>query len=491
MSASTTKDIVAKLWNLCNVLRDDGVSYQEYVTELTYLLFLKMAEETSSENQLPQGWRWNDLNRRSGMEQFTFYREMLIHLGTESKGLVQAVYANANTSLQQPRNLAKLVSDIDGLDWYSAQHEGLGDLYEGLLQKNATESKRGAGQYFTPRPLIDAIVSVLKPKPGEVIQDPAVGTGGFLIAADRHIKATTDDLFDLSVRDQEFQRKEAYWGMELVPSAHRLCLMNCLLHGIEGQISLGDTLSPSGLSLPQADLVLSNPPFGTKTGGGRPTRDDFTYATANKQLAFVQHIYRSLKPGGRAGVVVPDGVLTEGGAGRLIRQDLMNKCVLHTILRLPTGIFYAGGVKTNVLFFTKSARDVNATEDVWVYDLRTDMPVFGKRTPFTSDTLRDFVDVFGADPDGTATHHRAEQDNERWRNFSRKQIQELDDSLDLQWLHSSNQDLDGSEVDPESLLLTLAESLEEISEAVDALLDDFRAPEIERVELSSAEVSAP
>jgi len=362
-----TQDIVQKLWNLCNVLRDDGITYHQYVTELTYLLFLKMAKETETQGQLPKGYRWADLESKDGVEQLNFYRELLLHLGTHGSDRVQALYVNASTSLKVPRNLKKLVDAIDALDWYSAKEEGFGDLYEGLLEKNAGEKKSGAGQYFTPRPLIDSMVHLVKPQPGELVQDPAAGTCGFLIAADRYVKANTDNLFKLTEKQQQFQKQRAFYGIELVHDAHRLALMNLMLHDIEGDLLLDDTLSPAGSRLPKADVVLTNPPFGTKKGGGLPTRDDFTYPTSNKQLAFLQHIYRGLKPGGRAAVVLPDNVLFEDNVGAQIRADLMDKCDLHTILRLPTGIFYAQGVKTNVLFFARGQKDSGNTKAMWIY----------------------------------------------------------------------------------------------------------------------------
>jgi type I restriction enzyme M protein len=253
---STTQDIVARLWNLCHVLRDDGITYHEYVTELTFLLFLKMAKETGTEEQLPTGYRWDDLQRQEGVEQLGFYRSLLVHLGNEGSGRVQAIFHDANTALRQPRNLTRLVESIDALDWYSAREEGLGDLYKGLLEKNASEKKSGAGQYFTPRPLIECMVNCIQPQPGEIVQDPAAGTGGFLIMADRYIKQRTDELFDLSAQDQEFQRKQAFVGVELVPDAHRLLLMNAMLHGIESDLLLGDTLSSIGARLPKADVIL-------------------------------------------------------------------------------------------------------------------------------------------------------------------------------------------------------------------------------------------
>ncbi len=470
---TTTQDIVAKLWGLCHVLRDDGITYHEYVTELTYLLFLKMAQETGTEDQLPDGYRWKDLASKDGVEQLEFYRILLIHLGSHGSGRVQAIFANAGTSIRVPRNLTTLVKSIDELDWYSAQHEGLGDLYEGLLEKNASEVKSGAGQYFTPRPLIESIVSLVKPQAGERVQDPAAGTGGFLIAADLYISDRTDDLFDLSEAQQVFQRRQAFYGMELVQDTHRLALMNAMLHGIEGDILLGDTLSPQGATLPKADVILTNPPFGTKKGGGLPTRDDFTYPTSNKQLAFLQHIYRSLKPGGRAAVVMPDNVLFEDNVGASIRADLMDKCDLHTILRLPTGIFYAQGVKTNVLFFTRGKSDKGNTAGIWVYDMRAKMPSFGKRTPFTRDHFKAFEAGFGDDPLGKSP--REDQGEQgRFRYFSRDFIRARGENLDISWLKDDNatsaEDLPAPEVIAAEIMDNLRAALEEM-EGLASLLD--------------------
>jgi hypothetical protein len=254
-------------------------------------------------------------------------------------------------------------------------------------RKNANEKKSGAGQYFTPRPLIDSMVAVMKPTLEDVIQDPAAGTGGFLIAANHYLREHHD--FDsLTEAQQRKYQTNTFFGMEHVQDTHRLALMNLMLHGIDGGIRYGDTLSPEGQALPRPTLNLSNPPFGTKKGGGLPTRDDFTYPTSNKQFCFVQHIYRGLAPGGRAAVVLPDNVLFESGVGKDIRKDLMEKCNLHTILRLPTGIFYAQGVKTNVLFFTRGQTDKGNTKEVWVYDLRANMPQFGKRTPLDPRSLQ-------------------------------------------------------------------------------------------------------
>jgi type I restriction enzyme M protein len=463
----TTNDIVQKLWNLCSLLREDGVTYHEYVTELTYLLFLKMLKETGREDVLPKGQRWDDLAGRSGVEQLDFYKRLLLNLGALGSARVRDIYTDASTTLRQPKTLTELVKHIDGLQWYSETREHMGDLYEGLLEKNATEVKSGAGQYFTPRPLVESMVALVKPQPGERVQDPAAGTGGFLIAADRYVKDQTDDLFTLPEKQQRFQKAEAFYGMELVPDTRKLALMNLMLHDIEGDLRLGDTLSPQGAALEPADVILTNPPFGTKKGGGRPTRDDFTFPTSNKQLAFLEHIYRGLKPGGRAAVVVPDNVLFEDNVGAAIRADLMDKCDLHTVLRLPTGIFYAQGVKTNVLFFTRGKTDKGTTKTVWVYDLRANMPSFGKRTLLTRDHFREFEEAFGEDPLGRSK--RQDQGEQgRFRPFTREYIRSRGDNLDISWRDES----EGSEDDilkPETIAAQIRNQLHLALDEVNAL----------------------
>ncbi len=468
---ASTQDIVQKLWSLCDILRDDGITYHQYVTELTYLLFLKMAAETGRDERLPAGYRWKDLASRDGLEQLEFYRAMLLHLGSASKsGRVKAIFANANSSLTVPRNLKALTNSIDALDWYSAKHEGLGELYEGLLEKNANEKKSGAGQYFTPRPLIDSMVELVKPQVGERVQDPAAGTGGFLVAADRYIKEKTDNHFDLTTEQQEFQKHQAFYGMELVQDAHRLALMNLMLHDIEGELVYGDTLSPSGAALPKADVILTNPPFGSKKGGGLPTRDDFTFPTSNKQLAFLQHIYRGLKPGGRAAVVLPDNVLFEGNVGAKIRADLMDKCNLHTILRLPTGIFYAQGVKTNVLFVTRGKTEVGNTQQVWVYDLRTNMPSFGKRTPLTRGHFTEFEASFGEDVHGRSA--RVDQGEEgRFRCFARDFIRARGENLDISWLRDESVEHPDELPEPEEVAAEIVGNLEIALEEMRSLIE--------------------
>jgi type I restriction enzyme M protein len=464
-----TSDIVAKLWNLCNILKDDGVTYHQYVTELTYLLFLKMAKETGTENQLPDGHRWADLESRAAPDRLEFYKILLIHLGSHGSTLVQEIFANASSFIKKPATLSTLVVEIDKIDWYSVHREDLGDLYEGLLEKNANEKKSGAGQYFTPRVLIDSMVAVMKPTLDDVIQDPAAGTGGFLIAANHYLR-THNDFDSLKDAQQRKYRNGTFYGMEHVQDTHRLALMNLMLHGIDGGIRYGDTLSPEGQALPKATLILTNPPFGTKKGGGLPSRDDFTYPTSNKQFAFLQHIYRGLKSGGRAAVVLPDNVLFESNVGSDIRRDLMDKCNLHTILRLPTGIFYAQGVKTNVLFFTRGEKDKGNTKEVWMYDLRANMPQYGKRTQLTREHFAEFETAFGDDPLGDAKAMAKRKDTGeqgRFRKFPREQIAERGDSLDIAWLK------DDSATDAQDLPEPALLAQEAIGE-LEAALEDLR-----------------
>ena len=472
----TTQEIVSKLWNLCNVLRDDGITYHQYVTELTYILFLKMAKETGAEDQIPESYRWNTLTSKSGIELKRFYKELLADLGENCTGRVREIYQGAATNIDEPKNLEKIITSIDRLDWFSAREEGLGNLYEGLLEKNANEKKSGAGQYFTPRVLIDVMIRLMKPQPGERCNDPACGTFGFMISASRYVREQTDDFFDLDTDTAEFERKDAFTGCELVHDTHRLALMNAMLHDMEGQILLGDTLSNLGKTLHGYDLVLTNPPFGTKKGGERATRDDFTFPTSNKQLNFLQHIYRSLKANGkaRAAVVLPDNVLFADGDGEKIRVDLMNKCNLHTILRLPTGIFYAQGVKTNVLFFTRGKTDKGNTREVWFYDLRTNMPSFGKTNPLKTEHFAEFEAAYEA-PDRHAVQ------DERWSVFTREQIAEKGNSLDLGLIRND------SIVDYEDLpdpIESGEEAIAQLEEAVDLLMSVVR----ELKSLESAEV---
>lgn len=472
---TVTLDIVAKLWNLCNVLKDDGVTYNQYVTELTYILFLKMAKETGTEKQLPAGYRWKELEEKSAPDRLKFYRELLAKLGNEGRGIVGEIFANASSFIKKPATLSALVTEIDRLEWYSAREEGMGNLYEGLLEKNANEKKSGAGQYFTPRRLIDAMVAVMRPTLEDVIQDPAAGTGGFLIAANQYIRDHRD-IASLTEREQKKYYTATFYGMEHVQDTHRLALMNLMLHGLDSApgkagIRYGDTLSPDGQALPRSSLILTNPPFGSKKGGGLPTREDFTFPTSNKQFCFLQHVYRNLLGGGRAAIVLPDNVLFESGIGKQIRADLLDKCNLHTILRLPTGIFYAQGVKTNVLFFTKGeeGKERGNTKEVWVYDLRANMPQFGKRTILERSHFADFEKAFGKDPLGGAKSLAKRVDTGeggRFRRFTREWIAERDDNLDIAWLKDSGSV--SSEDLPEPAVLA-SEALTELEAACEEI----------------------
>lgn len=474
----TTGDIVAKLWNLSKALQGAGISYQGYITELTFLLFLKMLEETKHEDRLPSGRRWSDLAKRTGLDQLEFYRRMLLDLGNEKitkDPLVRAIFTDAQTNLRKPTDLKLLTTTIDQLDWFSARDDGLGDLYEGLLEKTTSEKKSKAGQYFTPRPLIDCIVRLVKPQPGEVIQDPAAGTAGFLVAADRYIKDAADDLFKLSKDKAHFQRKQAFVGAEFVPDTRRLCLMNLQLHGVEIGVDAIDSLSSDGESLGKADVILINPPFNKMPQ--TVSRSDFSI-TADERVGpipFVEHVVRSLKPGGRAAVVVPDNVLFADGVGLRLRQWLMNLCDLHTILRLPTGIFYAQGVKTNVLFFARGKIDTGNTKSVWVYDLRANMPTFGKTRPLTAQDFAPFEKAFGSDPLGKSKR-KDEGEQGRFRCFTRKQIEDRDFNLNISWLKDTNSGAEEGLTEPDditdAMILHLKTSLGEIERLSEALKEN-------------------
>jgi type I restriction enzyme M protein len=522
-------DIVGKLWRLCTILRKDGITYQQYVTELTYLLFLKMMKELGKEEEvrndrmvvnIPKGMRWTDLTAASGVDQLQLYREMLTALGNPRSRLgndgkllampnaesvsdeekakrkeydradslprtVQAIFANSSTFLREPANLRELVDQIDKLHWFSEERDQFGDLYEGLLQKNAEETKRGAGQYFTPRALIDAIVELMKPQPGEIIQDAAAGTGGFLIAADRYMKARSDQYFDLNPKNQNFQATQAFHGMENVAGTYRLLLMNLYLHGIDpSHVELGDTLSPKGSDMEPSDLILTNPPFGPS--GGKPTRDDLTITktVSSYQLPFVEHYIRNLKPGGRAAMVLPDNVLFEDGRGKALRQMMMRGCNLHTILRLPTGIFYAQGVKTNVVFLQKSKKaegvlarqKQDETDAIWVYDLRAQMVQFGKTTQFTEADLAHFVKAYGDDPNGKST--RIDEGTEgRFRKFTRAEIEQRGDNLDIKWLPDIEDDGEETLTDPAEIAAAILGHLGAAMSEIQLLQDELAGAE--------------
>lgn len=500
-------NIIQKIWGLCNILRGDGITYYQYVSELSYLLFLKIAQENGSEKLIPKGYRWIDLESHTEDGLLGFYQEMLTHLGASVENeVVKAIYAFPTTVFSHSENLKAVIDGISKIDWHQVGKDGFGDLYSGLIDKSAQDTRSGAGQYFTPRALVNTIVRLIKPDLGELIQDPATGSGGFLVSADSYIR-------NRHSQDKYKINPPKYQGVEIEKNTRRICLMNTFLHGLDANIIYGDALTDDVAELDEANVIIANPPFGNKAGGQRPLRKDIPFPNTNKQLVFLQHIYLSLRAGGRAAVVLPDNVLFESGVGTDVRRDLMNKCNLHTILRLPIGIFYAQGVKTNVLFFTKgSARNKyqkeDCTEKVWVYDLRTNMPGFGKRTPFgnpdigfspedfgTDPHLGPFEKVFGTNADGTSKRTEGEysfgaQDiavdkdsveenkgvdefsaHSRWRSFSRKWIAHTKgDSLDISWL-KDKESIDVANLpEPDILAREAKEELEAALSELDRLL---------------------
>ena len=417
---------------MCNILRGDGIGYNEYMSELTYLLFLKIAKETGTEVDLPKDRRWDDLISLPQRGILSNYKIMLTHLGEEATDdRVREIYRFPTTVFNHDENLKAVIDRIDKLDWHSLKNDAFGDIYEGLLAKNSQDSRAGAGQYFTPRALVNTIIEVIQPQLNEVIQDPSTGTGGFLISADKYIR-------DHNTLKSYRSTPPLYEGCEIEKNTYRLCLMNAFLHEMQTNIILGDALTDDATGLQDdVDVIIANPPFGSKSGSVRKQKSSIKHPSSNKQLDFLQHIYNGLKTGGRAAVVLPDNVLFEEGVGKTIRQELMDLCDLHTILRLPTGIFYAAGVKANVLFFTRGETDKNCTKDIWVYDLRTNMPTFNKGNPLTDEVFEDFLEKFGTGKHGRSI--RIDGDNQsRFRKFTRKDIAKRNNDLDISWLSDEN-----------------------------------------------------
>ena len=468
------KALVQKLWNYCNVLRDDGLSYGDYVEQLTYLLFLKMADEQTRPpfNRapvVPYGLDWQSLLDRDGEELEAHYIKMLNDLG-KHPGMLGVIFRKAQNRIQDPAKLRRLVVDlIDQERWMILDADVKGDAYEGLLQKNAEDTKSGAGQYFTPRPLIKAIVKVMRPEPGMTICDPACGTGGFLLAAHDHI-VNSNPLLDPD--EKQHLRYDALHGWEIVDNTARLCAMNLLLHGIgaadaESPIRVDDALKADPGD--RFEMVLTNPPFGRKSsvtvvgadGEAKRedltvVRDDFWASTSNKQLNFVQHVKTLLKIEGRAAIVVPDNVLFEGGAGESVRRKLLHECDVHTLLRLPTGVFYAQGVKANVLFFDrKPASETPWTRELWVYDLRTNQHFTLKENPLRDEHLADFIAAYRAEDRATRV------ESERFRRFSYEELVARDKaSLDAFWLRDESlEDADNLPA-PELIAAEIIEDLE-------------------------------
>jgi type I restriction enzyme M protein len=374
---------IAQLWTACHVLRDDGLSSHDYMLELTYLLFLKLLQEVGREEALPPGCRWSDLSASVPAGVLDRYRQALSLLSTSTTGRVRAIYESATTKIRSDNSLRYVIDLLDRSRWHDDSRESLGDAYETLLERAAAERKSGAGQYFTPRPLVESIVALTKPEPGEVVFDPACGTGGFLVTA------------------AEKSRAKSYVGVELVQDVARLALMNFAVHDMPGDVLVGDSLYDEGLELPQANVILTNPPFGTRGTPELRSSSRIPIPTRNKQLAFLQMVVQQLKPGGRAAVVVPDNVLFESGIAETIRNYLLETCHLHTLLRLPPGIFYATGVKTNVLFFKRRKQEATRPdEEIWIYNGRAEAPLFGKRRPLTRAFFAEFERAYGEDPAG-------------------------------------------------------------------------------------------
>ncbi len=470
---SGSNQLVQKLWNFCNVLRDDGVSTIEYVEQLTYLLFLKMADERQRAGLaevVPYGLDWQSLLDRDGDELEVHYRHILESLGKQT-GTLGTIFRKAQNRIQDPAKLRRLVVNLINEETWSAVDADLkGDAYEGLLQKGAEDTKSGAGQYFTPRALTRVMMACLQPTPGEAIADPACGTGGFLLAA--HEWIVDHHIAEMDADDKRFLRDKALHGWEIVDGTARLCAMNLLLHGIgtpngDSLVTVGDSLrGDSGL---RVEVIAANPPFGRKSSmtmvneAGEAeqealviVRDDFWASTSNKQLNFLQHIKTMLKIGGRAAVVLPDNVLFEAGAGETIRRRLLAECDLHTILRLPTGVFYAQGVKANVLFFERHPAAADpSTKKTWVYDLRTNMHFTLKTKPLRFEDLGDFVECYRPDDRSKRV------ETERFHCFTYDELMARDKAnLDITWLRDESLDDASTLPAPGVLAAEIVEELE-------------------------------
>ncbi|SFF49752.1 type I restriction enzyme M protein [Paenibacillus algorifonticola] len=485
MSANQTSSVVSKVWGFSNLLRDDGVSYGDYLEQLTYLLFLKMADEFSKPPYnrvlpIPEQYKWTKLTEKRGAELEVFYIELLRDLG-QLKGILGQIFTKSQNKIQDPAKLYKLIDMIDKEQWSLMGVDIKGQIYEGLLEKNAEDIKSGAGQYFTPRTLIKGIVQCMKPEPMRTIADPALGTGGFLLAAYDYIVGH----HDLDKDQKHFLKFKTFFGNEIVANTRRLALMNMFLHNI-GDIDSENFISPNDALVSDSgdryDYILSNPPFGKKSSmtftneEGEQEKDDLTYnrqdfwvTTSNKQLNFLQHIRTILKIDGKAAVVLPDNVLFEGGTGETIRKKLLETTDLHTILRLPTGIFYKQGVKANVLFFdNKPASKEPWTKEIWIYDFRTNIHFTLKKHPLKPEDLQDYIQCYNP----ANRHERTETWNAdtnpegRWRKFSYEEIISRDKaSLDISWIKDKSlADFDNLP-DPDVLANGIIDNLESVLES--------------------------
>ncbi|MDD2829099.1 MAG: class I SAM-dependent DNA methyltransferase [Sulfuricurvum sp.] len=470
--------IISKIWNFASVLRDDGVSYGDYLEQITYLLFLKMADEYSKPPYkrnvgIPAGYGWNDLVDLRGAELESHYLITLRELSIQS-GMLGQIFTKSQNKIQDPAKLYKLIDLIDKEKWVMMGTDVKGDIYEGLLEKNAEDTKSGAGQYFTPRALIRTMVEAVRPKPLKSIADPACGTGGFFLAAYDFLDAK-----GLDKDEREFLKHSTFYGNEIVANTRRLALMNMFLHNIgeiDGESMIAGTDALIASPSKRVDYVLANPPFGKKSSmtftneEGEQEKDELTYnredfwtTTSNKQLNFVQHIYTMLKADGQAAIVLPDNVLFEGGAGETIRKKLLEKTDFHTILRLPTGIFYANGVKANVIFFdNKPTRKEPWTKEVWIYDYRTNIHHTKKKNPMKFEDLSNFLECYksGKREDRIETYS-AENPDGRWRKYGYEEIVARDKtSLDILWLKDDAlSDLDNLS-EPDVLAIDIIENIE-------------------------------
>ena len=484
---NATASIVTKVWSFCTVLKDDGVSYGDYLEQLTYLIFLKMADEYSQPPYnrkvgIPKAYDWNSLKSKRGAELEVHYVTLLRELANKP-GMLGTIFTKSQNKIQDPAKLSRLIELVNETKWVTMGADVKGDIYEGLLERNAEDTKSGAGQYFTPRALIKAMVECVRPEPSKTIADPAAGTGGFFLAAYDFLVSA----HQMNQSQKAFLKRETFFGNEIVAGTRRLALMNMFLHNI-GEIDGESMISPNDALIADSgkrfDYVLANPPFGKKSSmsftndEGEQEKDELTYnrqdfwaTTSNKQLNFVQHIRTMLKTTGQAAIVVPDNVLFEGGAGETVRKKLLENTDLHTILRLPTGIFYANGVKANVLFFDNHAASKEPwTKEVWFYDYRTNIHHTQKKKPLRPEDLKEFIDCYNP----LDRHKRKELWNEqknpegRWRKFSYEQIAARDKtSLDIFWLKDKSlADLDNL---PEPEVLA-----EEIVQNIEAALNSFR-----------------
>lgn len=476
--------IGSKLWNYCGVLRDDGVSYGDYVEQLTYLLFLKMSDEQTKPpfnkpSIIPGGFEWPTLTNKDGDELDVHYKHILESLGRE-KGMLGTIFRKSQNKIQDPAKLKRLIEFINGETWIGLKIDVKGHIYEDLLQRNAEDVKSGAGQYFTPRPLIRAIVEVMKPEPMQTICDPACGTGGFFLSAHDYISHNNK----LDKDQKNFLRYHTFKGWDIVDNTARLCVMNLYLHGIGAEKDVPVVVSDSLISDPgeRFNIVMTNPPFGKKSsitivnGSGKANKDSITYerddfwaTTSNKQLNFVQHIKTILEMNGKAAVVVPDNVLFEGGAGETIRKKLLSDYDVHTLLRLPTGVFYAQGVKANVIFFDrKPAQEEAWTKELWIYDLRTNKHFTLKKNPLKYEDLQDFIQCFNPE------NRLEREETDRFKPFSYDELIKRDKvSLDIFWLKDESLEDSENLPEPDVIAADIVENLEAALEQFSGIYNEL------------------